>query len=248
MKVIFIILLLTSSTSFGQAIVSIGGFKSIPLANFSNESYSEGLGLELGIGYQLKLKDSISLELNVHWQFGANGNKTITLPFGDYTINNNFTDWHIEGKLIKRYKYFQPYIGAHFGCGNYSTTDSLKYDIYTSEVETYLNQNLPEKSVFQAGLSIGTYFKISKSILFDVSLSSNFGINRINFISLNTMESLNNDVYYENKTAFPALLLVNFGLTFKLNGNYNSSQYTGGQSTVPKRKTTPKPPKNPHFK
>ncbi len=242
-----------ATSSFGQVVFSVGGFQSNPLFNFSTEEYLQGYGIEVGLGYQFEINEKFDLELNSHFQFGENGEEKTNLTFGKYTIENDFVDWQFEAKAIRKYDFFHPYLGVHFGVCNYNTTDSLDAKVFGPETEPFLKGTIYNRNVFQVGFSLGSYFPVSEYVSLDLGVSTNFGFQSVDFVFFNTYQSNNNSVTYESNFTKPSLLLFHLGLTIKFDPDFFSSdgadidQEDSFEPRFPSKNPTSKPI-NPHFK
>jgi hypothetical protein len=215
MKKLLFLLIILSSTAFGKFIISAQGFGSQPLSKFNQTNYSPGIGLELGFGYEYKIIDSLMFEINVHFQFGQNGDENIALPIEKYTLSNDFTNSHLEIKVRKKYKIFEPYVGLHVGIGRYHT-DELMANKSSNPQESFTYTDiLQSRKIFQYGASAGTYIKIRPN--FDFGISINFGDESVNFIDLSSVIYEKGVLDYSVNEAVPTVLLFNSGVIAAIN-------------------------------
>lgn len=249
MKKILLLLLLSPSFSQAQFFMTLNGFYSQPLGNFEKDDYSDGLGLELGFNYQFTLSDPWRLELNSHWQWGSNGTKRNETDLARHRLENGFSNWHGEVKLMYDTEKWAPYVGIHLGSGRYKTNEVINY-IVTSTDDDFAKNTIHNRSLFQFGFSLGSYLKLTENSYMDFGLSTNFGDQGVNFFNINSYSFTNNQIQYTSTRSRPALLLVNVGFIFKLRKLEASEGSTENRSDhpsqFPKTKPTTIEKKDPH--
>ena len=209
--------LILSTSSYCQFRVSVGGFYSSPLEQFCIDDYSDGGGLGFGLAKEVELDSTWFLEAGVNWQYGLNGKESTELSLGDYDLKNTFFNWHLNLNIVKRIGGISPYVGFHVGSGKYYTSEYLAFEETQEDQVNYYDEVLYKKSSLQYGGQLGAYIHLSEFVDLNVGISFNKSDSKVKYIDFESFTFDGSEIDYQEKMSAPFLLLLNAGISFKIN-------------------------------
>lgn len=233
--------ILSSIVCNAQAKLSIGTFYSSPLDQFCIDDYSDGGGIQFGMGLQQNIDSTWALEGGLNWQWGISGSKDVDLNMGNYDLSNKFYNWQIKLNLVKDLGVFKPFVGVHGGIGKYSTNEYLSFENTQEDGSEYYTNSLYANESFQYGAQLGTYIELNRNIDLNFSVSVNKGDDKVKYIDYDTYTFDGTNIDYVEKSSKPFMILFNASLVVKIfkddlsncsqaarDYNYSSDSNSGG--------------------
>lgn len=230
-----------SSTVKSQVQIGFGGIYTMPMGEFRNSSYKNGVGgmFQLYTGSLLPKSNPLKIRLG----FGINGSNAGSEKFEVETIdpadntaklryknNNNAAYWavRLENRLFDRVAVFGDVM---YGTRNLHSLRKLELlEDPEDEYEDETHRITESRRVFY-GFGLGFSYYLTNNVMLDVHGSYTFS-KSFTYLKMESLKQDLNQICYTYETAKSSdVLTINLGLKFNLVGLNSSRRSSSGGST-----------------
>lgn len=199
----------------------------LPQGSFKSNVGNVGGGVDVLALYHLRrLPFAVGLDMGILIYGSQSRNEPISTTIPDVTVNvtntNNYSSFHLVGRVQPRSGSFRPYADVLLGL-NYLFTDTRITD--EDDYEEVASSTNFSDTAFSTGLSVGAKWYLSTGteettgfpfqILLDTKLKYLFG-REAEYLKKGSMRVENGDLFFDTKRSRTDLLGIHVGLVFEI--------------------------------